>query len=53
MKEGFYEQVITRSLEVELRKLEGYLVQREQLGKANGSVFIARFLQIIINQYPR
>jgi superfamily II DNA or RNA helicase/PIN domain nuclease of toxin-antitoxin system len=50
MREGYYEKIITQTLQRELEALDGYLVQRTPFGKSDGPVFIGRFFQSMIQR---
>jgi len=50
MKEGYYEKIITQTLQRELEALDGCIVQRTPFGKSDGPVFIGRFFQSIIQR---
>lgn len=50
MKEGFYEQVITETLQAQLQLLQQEIQKRRVLNKVDGSIFIARFFQSIIQK---
>ena len=50
MKEGFYEQIITQSLQRQLSSLQDEVQQRTSFGKADGPMVIGRFFQGIIQQ---
>ena len=50
MKEGFYEQIITQSLQKQLSALQDEVQQRLPFGKADGPMFLRRFFPGIIQQ---
>jgi len=45
MKEGFYEQIVTQSLQRQLSALQDEVQQRTSFGKADGLMVIGRYLK--------
>ena len=50
MKQGFYEKIITDSVQKELDKNQHFLKVIEPFEKEDGSVFINRFFQSLIQK---
>ena len=50
MKQGFYEKIITNSVQKELDEKKNYLKVVESFNKDDGSIFINRFFQALIQK---
>lgn len=50
MEEGYYEQIITQSLNEKLELLQSEVLYRASFGKLDGAVFLSRFFQQIMQR---